>query len=41
MKVENKENLPEYAIQSSNPAGKENIDMLFKNYKKFVADFIN
>lgn len=39
--IEHKENLPEYSIQSSNPAGKENIDMLFKNYKKFVADFIN
>lgn len=35
--IEHKDNLPEYAIQSSNPAGRENIDMLLKNYKKFVA----
>ena len=27
--------LPEYNIQSQNPTGKENIDMLLKNYIKF------
>ncbi len=26
--------LPKYAIQSANPVGKENIDMLLKNYNK-------
>ena len=27
--------IPEYNIQSSNTVGKENIDMLLKNYKKY------
>lgn len=35
--IKHNEKLPEYAMQSSNPAGRQNIDMLLKNYIKFVA----
>ena len=33
--LDNKLELPLYNIQSSNPAGKENIDKLLKNYIKY------
>ena len=33
--MENDVDFPEYTIQSANPVGKENIDKLIKNFKKF------
>lgn len=33
--LDNNLDLPKYYIQSSNPAGKENIDCLFKNFIKY------
>ena len=32
--IDNCKKLPDYAIQSANPVGKENIDKLLKNYLK-------
>ena len=36
--LDNKLELPLYNIQSSNPAGKENIDKLLKNYIKCIQN---
>ena len=33
--IDNNKPLPEYAIQSANPVGKENINSLLTNFKKF------
>ena len=33
--IDNDLDVPLYNIQSANPVGKENIDMLFKNYSNF------
>lgn len=34
--IDNHKKLPDYAIQSANPVGKENIDKLLKNYLKTI-----
>lgn len=33
--MDNNKDIPPYGIQSSNPAGRENIDKLLQNFKKF------
>jgi hypothetical protein len=35
--IDNEIDFPEYAIQSANPVGKENIDGLIKNFRKNVS----
>ena len=34
--LDNNKKLPKYNIQSANPVGKENIDRLLQNFKKFT-----
>ena len=35
--IKNNISIPLYAIQSSNPAGKKNIDLYLKNFQKFIC----